>query len=366
VVAKTLAAAPSVDQVTVVDIDDSKLTQLKDIPRIATFKMDVGDGGRLSKAMRGFDLVSGALPSSLGFRSLSAAIKAGVSIVDMSFMPENPLVLHKSAEAANVMVVPDCGVAPGLSNILVGRALAQLDKVEEIHIAVGGLPQSPQPPLGYAVTWSVRDLIEEYIRPARIVRNGKQTTVDALSGLRSVDIPGLGRLESFYTDGLRTLLDTVTGVKEMDEQTLRYPGHVEKVKVLRDCGFFSDEPVVANGCSVSPRDFSTEVLSRCLFQKDVRDVTVLHVEVVGQKRDGRTTILWQLFDYYDEAKGVSSMARTTAYTNVAACNLLLQGSLKERGVVPPEKLGMNDEHFLAVMSELEERGVKVEEHKSRN
>lgn len=328
--------------------------------------MDVSDVERLSEAMKGFDLVSGALPSNLGFKSILTAIRAGVSIVDMSFMPENPLVLHASAEAANVTVVPDCGVAPGLSNILVGRALTQLDRVEEIHIAVGGLPQSPQPPLGYAVTWSVRDLIEEYVRPACIVRKGKETSVDPFSELSHIDVPGLGRLEAFYTDGLRTLLQTMTGVKEMDERTLRYPGHVEKVKVLRDCGFFSEGPIVVNGCSISPRDFSAEVFSRSLFQKDLRDVTVLQVQVIGEKRDQKTAIQWQLLDYYDEAKRVSSMARTTAYTNIAVCTLLLRGLLTRRGVVPPEMLGMNEVQFLSVMSELENKGVRVQEHVQRS
>ena len=343
-----------------IDIDDTKLGQLEDIPHMTTLRMDVSDTERLSEAMKRFDLISGALPSSLGFKSVSAAIEARVSIVDMSFMPENPLVLHSSAEAARVTVVPDCGVAPGLSNILVGRAFAQLDAVEEVHIVVGGLPRSPQPPLGYAVTWSVRDLVEEYVRPARIVKNGLQTSIDPLSELSHVDVPGLGRLEAFYTDGLRTLLHTVTGVKEMDERTLRHPGHVERVKVLRDCGFFSDERVVIDGCRVSPRDFSASILSRSLVQKDARDVTVLQVKVSGEKRKQRTTIQWRLLDHYDEVKGVSSMARTTAYTNVAVCTLLLQGLLKDRGVIPPEDLGMNNAHFLTIMTELEKRGVKAE------
>jgi lysine 6-dehydrogenase len=359
VIAKTLVTISDVEQVTVADIDRSKLRQFEGIPRIATLRTNVANWGRLSETVKKFDLVSGALPSSLGYGSISAAIASKVSIVDTSFMPENPLVLNASAKTANVTVVPDCGVAPGLSNILVGHAVTQLDRIDEIHIAVGGLPQSPQPPMGYTVTWSIRDLIEEYTRPARIVKNNMQISVEAMSGLRSLVIPGLGELESFYTDGLRTLLDTVH-VKEMDERTLRYRGHVEKVKLLRDCGFFSDEPVNVSGRNVLPKDFSAEILSRSLVQKDVKDVTVLQVQVMGKKKR-KVAIMWRLLDFYDEAKYVSSMARTTAYTNVAVCRLLLEGLLKERGIIPPEKLGMNGEFFLTIMSDLEKKGLKIEE-----
>jgi saccharopine dehydrogenase-like NADP-dependent oxidoreductase len=279
-------------------------------------------------------------------------------------MPENPLILQDLAKESNVTVVPDCGVAPGLSNILVGHAFMQLDKVDEMHVAVGGLPQMPQPPLDYATTWSIRDLIEEYVRPARIVKNGREISVEALSGLEFVNIPGLGKLESFYTDGLRTLLHSMKGVKEMDERTLRYPGHVEKIRVLKDCAFFSEEPIMVNERSVTPKDFSAEVLSRMLVLKDARDLLVLQVQVIGEKEKEKMVIRYQLVDYYDEVWGVSSMSRATAYTNVAVCNLLLRGTLKEIGVIPPEKLGMNNVQFTAVISELNERGVKVEENSS--
>ena len=190
--------------------------------RASAVGVDARDERALVELMRGFDVVAGALPGRLGFGAMRAAIEAGTDMVDISFMPQNPLELDDPARAAGVTIIPDCGVAPGLSNMFVGYGASRLDRVKEVHIKVGGLPQNPMPPLGYRITWSVEDLLEEYTRRARIVQGGHIKEVEALSGLELVDFPGIGELECFYTDGLRTLLHTVKA-DVMDEKTLRIP-----------------------------------------------------------------------------------------------------------------------------------------------
>lgn len=228
------------------DMDEKKLGRLAGVPKTFGLQADIR-GEMLRLLLKNCDLVSGALPSELGFHAMKEAIDAGVDMVDTSFMQENPLVLDELARKNEVSVVPDCGVAPGLSHILVDHHLSMLKTAEGIHIMMGGLPQSPKPPLGYVVTWSVRDLIEEYTLPARIIRGKSIISVDPLSESDLVDVPGLGKLESFYSDGLRTLLHTVPDVESMDERTLRYPDHVDKIRVLRDCGMFNKEPLFIEG-----------------------------------------------------------------------------------------------------------------------
>ncbi len=362
VIAKALSSQSSVEKVIVVDLEKEKLGCLEGAPKIVGFQADVRRQS-LPSLLRDCDLVSGALPSELGFCAMKQAIDAGVNMVDTSFMQEDPLVLDRLARRNEVSVVPDCGVAPGLSHILVGHYLSALKSVDGIHIMVGGLPQSPKPPLGYVITWSIRDLIEEYTRPARIMRGKSIISVDPLSESSIVDILGFGKLEAFYSDGLRTLLRTVPNIESMDERTLRYPGHVDKIRILRDCGMFDKEPLYIKGHRISPRDVTAETLSRLLSGSNEKDLTILVVEVSGTENDRRVTLRGQLLDYPDERMLYSSMARTTAFTNVAVCNLLLTGQLRKKGIIPPEVLGMNTGHFEKIVDYLQMQDICLEEDK---
>ena len=362
VIAKALSSQSSVERVVVMDMNEKKLGLLAGVPKTFGFQADIR-GETLRLLLRDCDLVSGALPSELGFHAMKEAVDAGVDMIDTSFMREDPLVLDALARKNGVSVVPDCGVAPGLSHILVGHYLSMLRTAEGIHIMVGGLPQSPKPPLGYVVTWSVRDLIEEYTRPARIVRGKSIISVDPLSESNLVDVPGLGKLESFYSDGLRTLLRTVSDVESMDERTLRYPGHVDKIRVLRDCGMFNKEPLFIEGCRICPRDVTAEILSRALSGENKKDLTILVVSVSGTENGRRVTLKGRLLDHYDERTQFSSMARSTAFTNAAVCNLLLTGQLKEKGIIPPETIGMNARYFRKIVDYLEVQGICIEEEK---
>jgi len=325
--------------------------------------VDTADYPRMVKTLKGFDIVLGALPGDYGYRALEAAVEAGADVVDVSFTPEDSMELDVSAKKAGVTVIPDCGVAPGLSSILVGYGASRLDKVKKAHIMVGGIPESPVPPLGYTITWSAEGLIDEYVRDVRIVEGGRVVQVPALSGLEEVDFPGVGKLEAFYTDGLRTLVRSMPGVDSMWEKTLRYPGHVEKVRLMRELGFFNDDSLTVEGKEVSPRLVTARLLERNLWRPDVGDLLAMIVEVSGKAGGMETRYRYHVLDRFDKTKKVTAMARTTAYTASIIAAMLAKGKIKEKGVIPPERIGMDEKTTRALLSELKNRGVIVEESK---
>jgi saccharopine dehydrogenase-like NADP-dependent oxidoreductase len=326
---------------------------------ISWIQLDVSNYSELVKELENFDLVMGFLPGSLGYRLVKACVEVGRDLVDVSFMPENPLTLNSKALEANVTIVPDCGLAPGISNILVGHALDRLDRIQTVHIFVGGLPETPLPPLGYVVTWSTESLIDEYTRKARIVEDGEIVDVEALSGLEKVEFPNVGELEAFYTDGLRTLLHTVNDLDSMWEKTLRYPGHAEKVGLLKALGFFDEKHIHVEGVNLSPKKLTAKLLEQKLCKPKIKDIVTLKVEVSGVKEGKQVRHVYHLFDRHDEKRGITAMARTTAYPASIIAHLILRKTIKEKGVVPPEKLGMHEEFFQVFLNELEKREVKI-------
>jgi len=322
---------------------------------VKPLQLNIHDYDRLVKVAEDFDILVGLAPGRLGYKTVEAAIDAGVNMVDLSYMQEDPMTLNDRALKAGVTVIPDCGVAPGLSHILVGRAVSMLDKVKNVIILVGGIPQNRIPPLDYKVTWCVEDLIEEYVRRPKIVKNGKTIEAEALDGLEEVDFPGIGKLEAFYTDGVRTLHHSIKGVENMWEKTLRYPGHAEKIKLLRDLGFF-DETLIDG---VSPRSLTIRVLERKLSLPEIKDLVAMRVDVDGVKNGREICYSYILIDYYDDERKVTAMGRTTAYTASAVIQLLARGEIKEAGVIPPERLGMDRKCFERIMEELERDGIRV-------
>ena len=281
--------------------------------------------------------------------------------MDVSFTPENPTQLDGEARSAGVTIIPDCGVAPGLSNILTGYSASRLDKVREAHIMVGGIPETPVPPLGYTITWSAEGLIDEYVREVTIIENGKKVQVPALSGLEDIDFPGVGELEAFYTDGLRTLAVSLPEVENMWEKTLRYRGHVEKVRLLRELGFFSDERVTVEGAEVQPRLVTARLLERILWKPEIGDLLAMNIEVRGEAGGKEAGFRHRIIDRFDHETGVTAMARTTAYTASIVAGMLAQGTIEGPGVIPPEKLGMEKGFTETLMAQLKKRGVLVEE-----
>ena len=362
VLAKDFTESVEGVEIVLADISEDRAKEAaSDVAGAGWVTVNTTDYAGLKETLGEFDLVLGALPGDYGYKALEAAVEVGVDVVDISYTPENPAELDAAARQAGVTIIPDCGVAPGLSSVLVGYAASRLDKVKSAHIMVGGIPETPVPPLGYTITWSAEGLIDEYVRDVSIVEGGKVVQVPALSGLEEMEFPGVGTLEAFYTDGLRTLVESLPGVESMYEKTLRYPGHVEKVRLLRELGFFDDEPLQVEGEQVSPRLVTARLLERSLWRTDIGDLLAMMIEVKGEADGEEAGYRYYILDRFDREKGVTAMARTTAYTASIVAGMLAEGVIEEKGVIPPERLGMDGAVAERLLSELRARGVVVEE-----
>lgn len=367
VIANDLAQSLNSAEVVMADVDSRRAKNAAKIAgkaNVTWTTLDASNLRQLIRSLKNFDMSVCALPGSIGYRACRGAVSAGVDMVDVSYMPEDIMKLSKSALEAGVCIVPDCGMSPGLSNILIGHAVSKLDKVESVQILNGGLPAKPVSPLGYVITWSVEDLMDMYMRKVTVVRNGKVLKVEALSGLEKLAFPSLGELEAFFTDGLRTLLRTVKA-NEMWEKTLRFSGHIEKIKLLKSLGFFDSEPVEVEGLNVSPRKVTSRLFERKLRMPNVPDLVVMKVEVKGIKCNKQAEFTYQMFDLYDEKRNVTAMARTTAYTTSIVAQLVAEKTVKEKGITPPERLGMNKRFFEKFMSAIRKRGIEIGESGTR-
>lgn len=366
IIAKDLAESLPSIQVVIADKDRSRAEKAAASMRkknVCGIQLDIFDRKALIDTIRKSDLVVGALPGEIGYKLLKACIDANAKMVDVSFMPENPLKLAKAAAKTGATIIPDCGVAPGLSHMLLQRGISRLDKVENAQIMVGGLPEKPVPPLGYTITWSVEGLIDEYTRRARIVRNGKIVEVNPLDQVEEIEFPGVGKLEAFYSDGLRTLLSTVKDVQNMSEKTLRYPGHVEKIKLLRDLGFLDETPIQLAETVIAPRKITVKLLEKKLKRPEVPDILAMLVQVEGAKAGRRMIYSFCILDHYHKKTNVTAMARTTAYTASCVTQLLVKKVIKGNGMIPPEKLGEDENVFKKLVKLLKKRGVLVKESK---
>jgi saccharopine dehydrogenase-like NADP-dependent oxidoreductase len=344
-------------EVTVADRSPEALGRVSSVPGLQVVEADLARPEVVATTVAGHDLVVGAVPGPMGFATLRAVIEAGVNTVDISFFEEDPFELHRLAVARGVVAVVDCGVAPGLSNMILGRCEATWETVESFSCWVGGLPVVRHWPYEYRSVFSPIDVIAEYNRPARLVVNGHIVTRPALSEVELLDLPGVGTLEAFNTDGLRTLLRTST-VPTMKEKTMRYPGHAEMMRMLRDSGFFGEQPLEVAGARIRPLDLTARLLSDAWQPAEgEEDITVMRVEVEGTLGGASVRHRWDLVDHYDRSRGVSSMARTTGYTCTAAVHALAKGLHQRPGLVPPEDLGRNQACFDDVVAYLVARGV---------
>jgi saccharopine dehydrogenase-like NADP-dependent oxidoreductase len=352
-------AADSTWRVTLVDRSPEALASVARRAEVHTVEADLADAATLRRLAGDHELVVGALPSFLGFAALEAVAGTGRPYVDISFFEEDPSVLDETARRHDSTVVMDCGVAPGCSNLILGRALADFEKVERFVCLVGGLPAERRWPWEYKAPFAPNDVINEYTRPARFVEGGEVVVRPALSDLELVDFPGVGTLEAFNTDGLRTLLRLP--VPWMKEMTMRYPGHAEKMRALRESGFFSPEPVEVEGARVSPLALTSKLLFRqWRLEEEDEDLTVMRVVVEGRRGGRRERDTWDMVDRRDPESGLSSMARTTGFTCAAVARLVASGRFQKAGVSAPEEVGADAGCFEAVMAELAARGVRFE------
>ncbi|MFC2110952.1 saccharopine dehydrogenase family protein [Bacteroidota bacterium] len=342
--------------VTSADINPEPLEKLKANHNITTIVTDLSTGEAIQEIVKDFDLVVGALPGFLGFMSVENVIKAGKNMVDISFFPEDPFLLDKLAKKHNVTIVTDAGVAPGMGNIILGYHNKNM-MVNDYKCYVGGLPVKREWPYEYKAVFSPIDVIEEYIRPARYVEGGREVIKEALSDPEHLLFDKVGTLEAWNSDGLRTLIETMN-IPNMIEKTMRYPGCIEYLRVLRESGFFSYDEIEVKGNKIRPIDLTAKLLfPKWKLKPGEADFTAMRIIIEGNEKGQNKTYNYELFDLYDKETDTISMARTTGYTCTAAVNLVIDGSFNRKGINPPEYLGENENHFLFILQYLKERGV---------
>jgi len=342
--------------VTSADLNEDALHQL-DSHNIKTLNVDFSDLSALRSIVKSFDLVVGAVPGFLGYQMVKTVIEAGKNIVDISFFPEDPFPLDELAKKNNVTVITDCGVAPGMGNIILGYHHKRM-RVQNYECLVGGLPVVREWPFEYKAVFSPIDVIEEYIRPARYVQHGQVVIKEALSDPELIPFDGVGTLESWNSDGLRTLIKTMSGIPNMIEKTLRYPGCIEYLRVLREAGFFSYEEVEVKGVKIRPIDVTAKLLfPKWKLKPGEEEFTVMRIRISGEENGKQKSYEYNLLDRTNKTTNTLSMARTTGYTCTAAANLVLDEKFTRKGICPPEYLGEDENNFKFILQYLNDRNV---------
>lgn len=357
--AKDLATDANFD-VTVADVSKKNLDKVTDVSGLTTVQADLGTADSIRSMINGFDLVVGAMPSVLGFMTLKTVVESGKPFADISFMVEDMLKLDGLAKQHGTTAVVDCGVAPGLANMIIGHHHAELDRTTDVFFCVGGLPKARRWPYEYKAPFAPSDVLEEYTRPARLVENGKIVEKPALSEPELMNFPRVGTLEAFNTDGLRSLIHTIN-VPNMKEKTLRYPGHINLMRALRETGLLSKDEVEVGGVKIRPLDMTSKLLfPHWTLDPDEEEFTIMRVIVEGEK-DGRAVRhVYDLYDEFDKATRQTSMARTTGFPCVIVARLLAAGAFQKPGVFPPESLGKEPGMLDRMLRELASRGVTLE------
>lgn len=346
--------------VTVSDYDFKKLNEVQAKNPLRIIQSDFLNQSELKRIVADADLVISAVPGSIGFSVLKSLIELNKNVVDISFFAENPFELDEQAKRKNLTVVVDCGVCPGLSNIILGYYNKRL-KINSYSVYVGGLPKNPEPPFNYKAPFSPSDVIEEYTRPARFIENGKVIIKEALTDVELIDFPNVGQLEAFNTDGLRTLLTTMQ-IPNMKEKTLRYPGHSQLIKAFRDAGFFDRDEIFINDKLIRPIDFTSKLLyKQWKLEKGEKEFTVMRILIESDKE----FITYELYDEYDEQTQTTSMARTTGYTCTAAARLILEKNYSRTGIIPPEFLGEEEDDLNFVLDYLKKKNILLKKTESK-
>ncbi|MEN8230033.1 MAG: saccharopine dehydrogenase C-terminal domain-containing protein [Bacteroidota bacterium] len=345
--------------VTSVDLNESVLKELNSEHEISTIYSDF-TGDHLVGMVKDFDLVVGAAPGASGYGIMERVIRAGKNMVDISFCPEDFTELDGSAREQGVTVVADMGVAPGMCNAILGYHNERM-QVNSYRCLVGGLPFERNWPLEYKSSWSPMDCIEEYTRPARFRVDGEDVIRPALSDLEPVKFDEIGTLEAWNSDGLRSLLNSFPHIPNMVEKTLRYPGTVEYLRVLRELGYFSTEKVEVDGQMIRPVDLTASLLfPQFRLERGEREFTVMRVIIEGVEDGAGVRYEYDLYDEYHPGTDSYSMARTTGYTCTGVATLILNGMLDKPGVIPPEGAAVSEERFQYLLEHLRNRGVNYQ------
>jgi len=365
VIAKDFLDTESDAMVTLIDSDDDRLKQVTEFvtgKRIKTYRLDITDTESAVRILKGHDVAVCALPHRFSLASIEAAIRAGVSLVDLvGEAPEQRQSLHQKALDAGIIVIPGCGVAPGLSNVCVAKGVSLLDETNEAIIYVGGIPKKKTPPLNYQTVYSLYSVFNAYNRPAIIFSNGKETEVDPLSGMEQIEFPDpIGKLEAFYTDGLASLTLTMKGkiTDHLSEKTLRYPGFADRIEFLKDCGLIDTTPVSIGSTQIAPIELLIHQLAPKLKLDPAGDWLVMRVVVRGKKAGTKQTHIFELIDQFDPKTQYTAMARTTGFPATIAARMISNGSIIEKGVQFPEQVFWG-ERYDYLLSALKSYGIQL-------
>src|SRR3954469_9660704 len=361
-----LLQSPAITTVTLADVRPERpppFLQRDWGGRLRPLKLDVTHAAAVAEAFRGQAAVMSALPYYYNGPMAKAAVEAGSHFSDLGGNTEIVLEqkkLHQDALAKGVSVIPDCGLAPGMVNILAAEGIRRLDQAEKVKIFVGGLPQQPEPPLNYQIVYSLEGALDYYTTPSWVLRGGKREQGDALSELEAVDFPQpVGTLEAFHTGGgISTLPFAYQGkIDVMEYKTLRYPGHVAIMRPIRELGLLDNKPVEVKGKSVVPRDVFIAAVHPKLHKPQGRDLVALQVIVTGQKGGKPARVSFRLIDRYDAEHGISAMMRTTGYSLSITGQMQADGRVTAKGVHTPDEAIP----FAEYVQELGRRGVRIEE-----
>ena len=365
VIAQDLVESEADAEVSVFDVSDSLLEEASafvENDRLATRTLDVADKNAAIQALRDRDVAVGALPHGISPTLVEASVEAGTSLVDLvGSGPEQRAALDGRAKENNCLIVPGCGVAPGISNLCVGQGVELLDEAVSATIYVGGIPRRKKPPLFYETVYLMESVFNACERPATIIEDGEEITVEPLTGLETITFPDpIGALDAFYTDGLASLPLTMRGRirKNLSEKTLRYPGYVERVQTLKQCGLLGTEPVRVGDVDVAPRDLLLELLAEDLKLGPDGDILAMRVIVEGVKDKSPCRHNFELVDTYDPRRNHTAMARTTGFPATITARMIANNQLTEKGVLFPEQIFVGS-RFEPMVEALAEKGVRV-------
>lgn len=343
--------------VTIADISKENLDRIVSESGIKTVCQDLSEKAALTELISDFDLVINAVPGFMGFETLRTTMEAGKDVVEIAFSPEDVMELDELAKQKGVTAICDMGVAPGMSNVLIGHVSNMMEKTEKVRIYVGGLPKRRTWPFEYKAPFSPIDVIEEYTRPARVVEHGKEVIKEALSEVELLTFDTVGTLEAFNSDGLRSLVHTIDA-PDMVEKTLRYPGHAAMMKVFRETGFFSQEAVEVKGQKVRPIDMTAKLLfPKWELGAEEPELTIMQVIIEGIMDGKRMRYTYDLYDEYDPQTKTHSMARTTGYAATSAVRMFAEGLFTQKGVFVPEFIGKDAKCVDYILARLKERNI---------
>jgi lysine 6-dehydrogenase len=356
------ARAEGVEKVGVFDIDEKLAAEVGERfgdGKAVSGRIDAGDEETAAEILSGYDAAVSCVTYRFNPGLTRAAIKAKCHLVDLggnNDVVKGQLELDAEAREAGIIVIPDCGLAPGMVSIMVADAVAKMDKISSVKIRVGGLPQSPRRPLNYQIVFSSEGLINEYWEPCVILENGQKKTVNPMSGLEDLEFDGIGELEAFYTSGgSSTLPDTFEGkIDFLDYKTIRYPGHCLRFKTMLELGLASRKMIEVDGAMVEPRAVFKAVLEHALGTDDL-DMILLRVAVEGEKDGSTASRIYELVDRQDSRTGLTAMMRTTAFPAAIVAWMAASGKITERGVKPQE-IAVEPSQFLP---QLKKRGINL-------